>query len=130
MHVYAEQSAVWVTARDSNALLAFNAGRLLSDPSHALEAVVPVGPAPVGLTPLPAGRIVVADSNSTHGGRVRGEVVIVSNASAVAGKPALLAVIPADGQPFQLTQIRNHSALLVTDQVTNQLLALNIAALP
>jgi DNA-binding beta-propeller fold protein YncE len=127
--VYAEQSAVWVTARDSNALLAFSAGKLLSDPSHSIEAVVKVGAAPVGLTPLNDARIVVADSGSTSG-HGAGNVLIVSNASALAGKSALLALIPAEGQPFQLTRIQGLNTLLVTDQGTNQLLALNVAALP
>ena len=130
MRVYSEQSAVWVTARDSNALLAFDASKLLTDPSHAIKAVVPVGPAPIGLTPLTDARIVVADSNSTHGGHRGGELVIVSNDSALAGRPALLAVIPADGQPFQLSPLKGHNTLLVSDQVTDQLLALSVAAMP
>jgi DNA-binding beta-propeller fold protein YncE len=46
--VSADGRTVWVTARESDDLLAFSAGSLLNDPSHALLAVVPVGEAPVG----------------------------------------------------------------------------------
>jgi hypothetical protein len=39
----------WVTTRGSDALLGFAAAKLLSDPSHALIARVPVDAASVGL---------------------------------------------------------------------------------
>jgi 6-phosphogluconolactonase (cycloisomerase 2 family) len=55
---------VWVTARASDALLAFSASRLRSSPAHALLAAVRVGEAPVGLAVVNGGRsVVVADSN-------------------------------------------------------------------
>ena len=61
---------VWVTARASNALLAFSAGRLLSDPGRALIAKVRVGQAPIGLTMLPGGqRILVANSGLRQAGQ-------------------------------------------------------------
>ena len=45
----ADGAVVWVTARESDALLAFSAARLLSDPARARLADVQVGEAPVGL---------------------------------------------------------------------------------
>jgi DNA-binding beta-propeller fold protein YncE len=60
----ADGSIVWVTARASNALLAFSAAKLVSAPAHALITGVRVGEAPVGLALVKNGsRIVVADSN-------------------------------------------------------------------
>jgi DNA-binding beta-propeller fold protein YncE len=56
-------ATVWVTARESNALLAFSAARLRSDPSRALIANVRVGQRPIGLAALRGGgRILVANS--------------------------------------------------------------------
>jgi hypothetical protein len=49
--------------RESNALLAFSAARLRSDPSRALIANVRVGQRPIGLAALRGGgRILVANS--------------------------------------------------------------------
>lgn len=62
--VSADGSTVWVTARESDLLLAFSAARLIEDPAHALLAAVRVGEAPVGLALVDGGRwIVVAGSN-------------------------------------------------------------------
>lgn len=55
---------IWVTARESNKLLAFSARKLVTDPRHARLAAVRVGEAPVGVILVDHGRrIVVADSN-------------------------------------------------------------------
>ena len=60
-----DDRVVWVTARESNALLAFDAAKLISDTSVALLASVQVGTAPVGLRFAGAKeqRILTADSN-------------------------------------------------------------------
>ncbi len=55
---------VWVTARESNALLGFSTARLLTQPASALIADVRVGQAPVPLALVDHDReIVVGDSN-------------------------------------------------------------------
>ena len=45
-----DNKVVWVTARESDALLGFSAPKLQSDPAHALIARVGVGESPIGLT--------------------------------------------------------------------------------
>ena len=105
---------VWVTARDSGTLLAFSAAELVSDPSHALLADVPVGPDPIGLSGLASGtRIIVADSNSTA--EANGYLAVISTANALRHQPALIGVIKAAGQPRQLT-LAPGDTLLATDQ--------------
>lgn len=128
--IYPSGNTVWVTARDSNAILAFSASALLANPSHALVAVVPVGPAPVGVTPLTDGRIVITDSadGAARGGS--GNIAIISGDTALAGKPSLLGVVPVAGEPYQLTRIENHNTLLVTNLATGQLVAINVTSLP
>ena len=55
---------VYVTARSSNLLLAFDTAKLLSDPQHARIASAPVGPAPVPVAVFNQGKyIVVGNSN-------------------------------------------------------------------
>jgi serine/threonine protein kinase len=95
-------SIVWVTARDSNTLLAFSASLLRSDPAHALRASLPVGPQPIGLTPIDGGaKLIVSDSNSDSSRS--GELAVVSTAAALNGGHAVLGVVPVAGQPRQLT---------------------------
>jgi DNA-binding beta-propeller fold protein YncE len=118
---------VWVTARESDALLAFSAARLVSDPNAALLAQVRVGEAPVGLAVVDHGsRIVVADSNRFNAPGATSGLTVVVAADALAGKPALLGSAPAGLFPRELSLEPNGSTLLVTDFESGQLEALDL----
>lgn len=69
---------VWVTARQSNKLLAFDALKLKSDPSNALIVQVQVGTSPVGSTFINGGQqIITADSNRfNYAGATTGLTVV------------------------------------------------------
>jgi serine/threonine-protein kinase len=122
---------VWVTARDSNALLAFSAAKLLSDPQHALIARVRVGQGPIGLTTADHGnRIIVADSNLHTRKGATANLAVVSMPAALAGKPALLGVIPAGLLPRQFAMEPDGATLLVTDSTSQQLQAVDVTNLP
>ena len=134
-------STVWVTARDSNSLLAFSAAKLLSDPGHALVADIPVGPGPIGLTPTDGGKkLIVADSNSatsTNGKTgANGQLAIVNTADVLNHKATVIRVLQAMGQPRQVT-LALGDTLLVTEQnpkdaghQPGQLQLVNIGKLP
>ena len=129
--IVTDGSTVWVTARDSNALLAFSASKLLDDRSHALIADVHVGQQPIGLTLAAGGkRLIIVDSKPPSSTQGDGDLAVINVSDALAGKPALLGVVPAGGQPHQLTLSENGSTLLVTNQITGQLQAIKIADLP
>jgi serine/threonine protein kinase len=120
---------VWVTARDSNAVLGYSADKLLSDPQHALVAVVKVGPGPIGIALTKGGQdLVVADSNQAT--TANGNVAVISASRALAGKSALLGIIPADGQPRQLTVTSDGKTILVTLQATAKVMGINVSDLP
>jgi len=122
---------VWVTARQSDELLAFSAARLRTDPKHALIAKVMVGEVPLGETLVKAGaEIVVADSNLNGLAGVPSNVAIVSTARALSGKPALLGYIPTGPVPRQFAVAPDGKTLLVTVQNAHQVEAINIADLP
>jgi len=134
---------VWVTARASNALLAFSAGRLLSDPGRALIAKVRVGQAPIGLTMLPGGqRILVANSGlhqagQTSQGRRASQIAQTSQASiavinapaALAGHPALVGVIGAGVLPREVAVEPGGRTALITNSASHQLEAINVSQL-
>jgi DNA-binding beta-propeller fold protein YncE len=136
-------ATVWVTARASNALLAFSAARLRSDPGRALVAKVRVGQSPIGLTALPDGRrILVANSgqhgsgqhgsgqhgSGQHGGR-QASLGVISTTAALAGRPALLGVIGAGVLPREFAVEPGGRTALITNSASHQLEAINVSGL-
>ena len=127
----ADGSTVSVTARASDALLAFSASRLRTDPRHALLATVGVGEAPVGLALVRDGtRIVVADSNRFAVGKANASLAVVDATAVLAGKPALLGYLPAGRFPREMSLEPGDKVLLVTNFASGQLEAVNVADLP
>jgi DNA-binding beta-propeller fold protein YncE len=124
-------TVVWVSARASDAVLAFSAALLQTDPAHALLSAVRVGEAPVQLALVRAGRVlVVADSNRFI---VRGAVAslaVVDVPAALARRPALLGYLPAGMFPRELALVAGGRTLLVTNFNSDQLESVDIAGLP
>ncbi len=119
---------VWVTARGSDALLAFSAASLRSDPTHALIAQVRVGAAPVGLALVNGdSRIVVAESNR-FGAGTTADLTVVNIQDALAQKPALLGTIPAGRFPREMAV--SGGTLLVTNYGSGQVEAVDLRTLP
>jgi DNA-binding beta-propeller fold protein YncE len=127
----ADGKVVWVTARGSDAVLAFSAAALRTDPGHALLARVQVGEAPVGLALSGDGqRLVVADSDRFSAKGATANLAVVNVKAALAGRPALLGLIPAGAFPREMTVIPRTDTLLVTDYLAEQVQAVNLATAP
>jgi DNA-binding beta-propeller fold protein YncE len=151
-------STVWVTARASNALLAFSAARLLSDPDRALVAKVQVGQSPIGLAMLPGGqRILVANSGLQQASQTRqpsqtpqtrqpsqtpqtrqpsqtpqtgqASLAVIDAPAALAGRPALVGVIGAGALPREFAVEPGGRTALVTNSASHQLEAVNVSPL-
>jgi DNA-binding beta-propeller fold protein YncE len=117
---------VWVTARESNALLGFSARQLTTDPARALVADVRVGPAPVGMAIIAGGRaIVVADSDRFDVPGSGAALSVVDTAAALAGRPVPVGVIRAGGFPREEALEPGGTTLLVTNYASDQLEALD-----
>ena len=124
-----DSTVVWVTARESNAVLAFSAGKLRSDKAHALLAWVRVGTAPIGLTFVNHGsRIVVADSD-LFGKGAKSSLAVIDTSAALAGRPALLGLVKTGLLPRQFT-VEPSGTLLVTNYGAGRLQAIATADLP
>jgi DNA-binding beta-propeller fold protein YncE len=111
------RGVAWVTARGSNALLAFDAERLVSGRGRSLRAVVPVGVAPVGLALLAGGAtVVVANSNryAAEAGDAQTLSVIDADA-ALRGRGALLGAVPAGAFPREMAVLPDDRTVLVTN---------------
>jgi DNA-binding beta-propeller fold protein YncE len=113
---------VWVTARESDDLLAFSANSLRNDPRHALLARVRVGEAPVGLTLVDNGRyIAVVDSDRFNLPGATASLTIVDANAALAGKPSLVGTVSTGLFPREITVEPNQKTLLLTNFRSGQL---------
>jgi len=127
----ANGATAWVTARESDQLLAFSTARLRSDPARALIAAVRVGEAPVGLALVDGGRrIVVADSNRWRVSGARAGLSVVDSAAALAHRPAVLGTVRSGLFPRELSLEPGGRTLLVANYGSGQLEAVGVAALP
>ena len=121
---------VWVTARDSDALLGFSAGALLRYPSRALRADVRVGEAPVGIAVASQGRlIVVADSDRFN---VRGSasaLTVIDTAAALGHGTPIVGAIPTGLFPRELS-LQTNGTLFIADFKADEIQAIDTAELP
>ena len=102
-----------MTARASDDALCFAAALLVTDPSHALVAVVRVGAAPVGLTAVREGTlIVVADSDRFSAPGAHADLTVINVADALDGRPAIVGDIPAGLFPRDMTAAPNGTVLV------------------
>jgi serine/threonine protein kinase/DNA-binding beta-propeller fold protein YncE len=127
----ADGSVVWTSARASDMLLAFSAGKLRTNPAASLIAMVKVGEAPFGMALVDHGRrLVVANSNNLSLPGAASSLGVVSTSAALAGKPALLGIVPASPFPRRMAVTPDGRALLVAHFELHQLQAVDIAQLP
>jgi serine/threonine-protein kinase len=122
---------VWVTAGGGNALLAYSAPKLLSDPGHALLARVAVGQLPLGLEFVNDGtRIIVADSNRDGIDGGVANLAVIDPQKALAGQPSLLGVIKSSGVPRQFALEPGGKTLLIANTGNGKVQALKLTHLP
>jgi DNA-binding beta-propeller fold protein YncE len=122
---------VWVTARASDDLLCFSAAALRAEPARALVAVVRVGEAPVGLTLVRDGSlVVVTDSNRFNAPGAKADLSVVDVAAALAGRPAVIGHIPAGLFPREMALVPGGQRLLVSNYASGQLEAISVPSIP
>ena len=123
---------VWVTARESNALLAFDASKLVSDQSAALLASVQVGTSPVGL--IFAGpnerRILTANSNRFGYGNATTGLSVVDVDAAIRGGKAVLGQVPTGLFPREFAASPDGKTILVSDYGSLMVQAVDVSTLP
>jgi DNA-binding beta-propeller fold protein YncE len=102
-------SVIWVTARESDQLLAYSASKLRSDPAHALLA---------------------ADSNRFDDAGAHSGLTVIDAAAALAQRPAILGTVPAGLFPREMALEPNGRTLLVGNFDSGQLEAVDVSALP
>jgi YVTN family beta-propeller protein len=123
---------VFVTARNSNALLAFDTSKFQTDAMHARIATVPVGSSPVGVAVVNDGRqIIVTNSNRfARGQSVRQTMTVIDAARVAEGQAAVLGSIPAGIFPRQFGESPDHQTLFVANFISSELEVLDLKRLP
>jgi DNA-binding beta-propeller fold protein YncE len=123
---------VFVTARNSNALLGFDAVKLRDDAAHALLGTVPLGTSPVGVAVVNEGKQVVAtNSNRFSSNRTARQNLTVVDAAKVAdGQAALMGTIPAGAFPREFGQSPDGRTLFVANYNSNELEVIDLTRLP
>jgi DNA-binding beta-propeller fold protein YncE len=126
-----EGRVVWVTARGSNALVAFDERALVDGAAATPIAVVPVGAAPVGLHFLRHGTLLaVANSNRFAEPSSPQTISFVDVAKGLAGaSDALVGTVAAGAFPRELVSSRDGSKLYVTNFGSASVEVVPIAAL-
>jgi 6-phosphogluconolactonase (cycloisomerase 2 family) len=120
---------VWVSDGGGNAVVAFSAAKLLSDPAHALLARVAVGQRPLGLVLVNRGaQLIVADSNRDNGPGGGADLAVIDVQRALSRQPALTGFLHTGSTPRQFA-LEPGGGLLVVDTGSGQVQAVKIGHL-
>ena len=121
----------YVTARNSNALLAFDVAKLRSDSLHALVGRVPVGPAPVGVAVVNAGRqIIVTISNRFAGAGDRQTLTVIDATKFPSGDKAIIGAIPSGAFPREMRVTSDGRTLILPNFGSRSLSMIDLARIP
>jgi len=112
----AAPDVVWVTARESHAVLAYDAAELVERPDRSLLAKIPVGRAPVDMALTADGRwLAVADSHRFSRAAARGSLSLVDVRTALAGRDGAVTALRVGRFPRALALTPDASHLLVAN---------------
>ena len=129
VRVAASDTSVYVTARGSDALLAFNAKDLVDHPAWSLDGEVPVGEAPVGLVLVDHGHtVVVADSDRFSAPGEGANLAVVTSVGR--GQLVLAGYVRAGSFPRDMAPSPHGTAILVSNFASGQLEEVDERALP
>lgn len=131
--VSADGKTIWVTARESNSLLAFDVATLASgNGTKALRAAVEVGTSPVGLMFVKnETRILTANSNRFGYKNATSGVSVVDVDAALSGSSkALLGQVLAGAFPREVAVSPDGKTVIVAEYGSDQILSIDVSTLP
>ena len=120
----------FVTARNSNALLAFDTAKLRGDGSKALIGTVPVGIAPVGIEVVD--RQVFVTNSDRFGAKpnARQTLTVIDTARIAQGAGAIQGTIQAGGFPRGFGVSPDGRTLFVSNFNSNEIQIIDLKHLP
>lgn len=132
MAISPDGGRIYVTARNSNAVEAFDTSKLLSDPDHARIGTAPVGEAPVPVAVIDGGKkVAVGNSNRFAGGNAAQTLTVLDSAKIVQpGTDATLGTIPSGAFPREMSVSTDGHTLFLTNAGSSSLQVIDIDRLP
>jgi len=127
-----DERRAYVTARNSNALLAFDVAKLQSDPDHARVAQVQVGTAPVGVAVVDGGRdIIITNSNRFAGSPTDEQTLTIVDAAALETNTAhsIVGSVRVGAFPRELAQTSDGRTLILTNFGSKTIELIDIASM-
>jgi DNA-binding beta-propeller fold protein YncE len=123
---------VYVTARNSNSLLAFDTAKFQTDAAHALVGTVPVGTSPVGVAVVSGGRhVVVTNSNRFARDQTARQTMTVIDAARVGeGAAAIEGSVPAGVFPREFGHSPDGQTLYVANYNSDELEVIDLKRMP
>jgi DNA-binding beta-propeller fold protein YncE len=114
---------IYVTARGSNAVLAFDTGKLVSDPDRARLAMTNVGTAPVPIAVAAAGKlIIVGNSNRFDADQSKAQMLDVLSADPL----EVVSHIQAGAFPREMKLSPDGNTLYITNSSSDSLEIVNL----
>ena len=121
---------IYVTARNSNAVVSFDAGKLISDPAHSRLGMASVGAAPVPIALVGGGKTVVAgNSNRFAGGGSAQSLTLLDAAKIRGNEDARIGAIAAGAFPRELRVSTDGQTLYLTNYGSNSLQVMDVGRL-
>jgi DNA-binding beta-propeller fold protein YncE len=131
MAISPEGDRIYVTARNSNAVLAFDSRKLLSEAEHSRVGMATVGAAPVPIAVVDGGRKVVAGNSNRFGGSGAGQDLVVLDAMKIQeGSAAALGTVSAGAFPRELRLSEDGRTLFLTNFGSDSLQVMDVRRLP
>ncbi len=122
---------IYVSARNTNAVLEFDTAKLVSDGAHALVGIAAVGDAPVPVMIVDQGRRLLAGNSNRFTGRGEPQSLTVLDTAKISqGLAAVQGIVPAGSFPREMAVSSDRRMLFLTNFGSNSLQVLDIGHLP
>jgi DNA-binding beta-propeller fold protein YncE len=122
---------LFVTARNSNAVLEFDTAKLVSDPQNARLGSAPTGTAPVPVAVVNGGRMVLAGNSNRFAGSGGSETLTVLDAARISqGPAAVIGGIAVGAFPREMRVSADGHTLFVTNAGSGSVQILDVDHLP
>jgi len=126
-----DAATLFVTARNSNAVLEFDTAKLVSDPANARIGSAQTGTAPVPVAVVNAERMLVIAGNSNRFAAAGSETLTVLDATKISqGAAALVGTIAAGAFPREMHVSDDGRTLYLANARSNSVQIFDIAHLP
>jgi serine/threonine-protein kinase len=123
---------LWVTSRESDALLGFSAAALRSNAAHPLDARVAVGAAPIGLALVKNGSQILVANTSLHAAQpgTGATVAVISTSAALSNSGHALTGTFATGLGREFALAPDGRTVLMPDNSDGRVRAIDVTTLP